>query len=353
MNTSVQFKRFSQNPILRPCDARPSRPDFEVTCLLNPGAFRWHGRTGLLLRVAERPVPEKGWISTPTFNRDTGEIDVLRVRLGDQELDAAEDSRVFTYRGRQYLTTLSHLRLAWSDDGSHFTVDDTPTLTGRGPLETFGVEDCRVVEVGGRYLLTYTSVSECGVGVGLSETSDWTTFTDHGMILPPHNKDCAIFPRRVGGEFWCLHRPSGLGLGGNYIWVASSPDLLHWGGHRCVAFTRPGRWDEERIGGGAAPIEADAGWLEVYHGASKSGGYCLGAMLFDRDDPRKLLARSEQPLMRPEAPYELTGFFGKVVFTNGHVVDGDHLTLYYGAADEVICGATASIQAIVRSLRQT
>lgn len=345
------FSRFPENPILRPIDAKPSRPDFEVTCLLNPGVFRFQGRIGLLLRVAERPVPESDWISTPYFNRDNGDIEVLRVRRDDPDLDAAADARVFTYRGASYLTTLSHLRLAWSDDGVHFTVDPEPTLKGLGALETFGVEDCRVVQVEGRYLLTYTAVSECGVGVGLIETTDWKTFTRHGMVLPPHNKDCAIFPKRVGGQYWCFHRPSGLGLGGNFIWTASSPDLRHWGRHACIARTRPGAWDEERIGAGAEPIETPEGWLAIYHGASKKGGYCLGALLLDRDDPTRVLARSKDPLMRPEADYERTGFFGLVVFTNGHVVEGDTVRIYYGAADEVICGATASIRSILATLK--
>lgn len=348
--TKPVFQRFASNPILRPCDVPPSHPEFEVTCLLNPGAFRWQGKTGLLLRVAERPRPEKGWISTPTIDPDSGETKVLRVRLGDPELDANADSRVFTYRGRQYLTTLSHLRLAWSEDGVAFTAETAPALSGRAPLSTFGVEDCRVVEIDGRFLLTYTAVSEWGVGVGLSETRDWRAFVHHGIVIPPHNKDCAIFPRRVGGEYWCLHRPSGLGLGGNFIWVARSPDLLHWGGHACIAQTRPGAWDEERIGGGAAPIETDRGWLELYHGASKKDGYSLGALLLDRDDPTRVLARSAEPLFRPEAPYELTGFYGKVVFTNGHVVEGDRVTVYYGAADEVVCAATASIRGILSTL---
>ena len=70
------------------------------------------------------------------------------------------------------------------------------------------------------------------------------------------------------------------------------------------------------------------------------------------NDPNKLLRRSKQPIMEPTAPYELTGFFGNVVFTNGHVVRGDTVLLYYGASDEVICGATFSIESLLKSLDQ-
>jgi len=139
-------------------------------------------------------------------------------------------------------------------------------------------------------------------------------------------------------------------LGGNYIWLAESHDLVHWGNHRCLAHSREGHWDSARVGAGAAPIRTAKGWLEIYHGATKENRYCLGALLLDLDEPWRVLARSETPIMEPLASYELEGFFGKVIFTNGHVVDGDRITLYYGAADSVICAAHLSIQSILASL---
>lgn len=342
--------RFPANPILRPADVVPTLPELRVDCLLNPGAFRFAGRIGLLLRVAERPEQTASEVSTPLIDPDApGGMRILRVRRDDPDLRAT-DPRVFSWRGCEYLTTLSHLRLAWSDDGVRFTPAPRPTLVGTGDHESFGIEDCRVSQVEGRYLLTYTAVSAHGVAVGMISTSDWRSFERHGVILPAHNKDCCIFEERIAGRYWMLHRPSGIGLGGNYIWAASSPDLHHWGGHRCIARTRPGMWDSERIGAGAAPIRTDAGWLEIYHG-SDGKRYCLGAMLLALDDPTRVIARSATPLMEPSASYEQTGFFGHVVFTNGHIVDGDKLSLYYGAADEVICGATMSIRAILATLR--
>ncbi len=139
-------------------------------------------------------------------------------------------------------------------------------------------------------------------------------------------------------------------IGGNYIWIAQSPDLRHWGNHRCVARTRPGRWDSARIGAGCAPIRTDRGWLMIYHGADEAHRYCLGAMLLDAEDPSKVLARSDRPILEPEAPYEQTGFFGNVVFSNGQIVDGDRIALYYGASDEVICRADFSVREILQTL---
>jgi predicted GH43/DUF377 family glycosyl hydrolase len=104
------------------------------------------------------------------------------------------------------------------------------------------------------------------------------------------------------------------------------------------------------VGAGGPPIETDRGWLHVYHGATAESRYALGVMLFALDDPSTLLARSREPVMEASAPYEASGFFKNVVFTNGHVVSGDELLVYYGAADQIICGARFSIARLLGSL---
>jgi len=344
------IQRFAQNPILTPADVAPSRPDMVVELLLNPGAFQYRGKIGLLLRVAERPVQEEGWISAPVLDPAAqGGVRILKIRKGDSDL-VGDDPRGFQYKGQGYLTTLSHLRLAWSDDGVHFKVDPKPTLPGEGVYESFGIEDCRVELIEERYWLTFSAASPLGCGVGLISTADWVSFERHGLIMPPHNKDCALFPRKIGGFYWAMHRPSGVDLGGHFIWLSRSPDLLHWGGPVCIATTRPGQWDSQRVGGGAAPIATSRGWLSIYHGADDCSRYCLGGLLLDGEDPRRVIARSEKPLMEPEAEYERKGFFGDVVFTNGHIVRGDELLLYYGASDTVVCGARASVSELLSQL---
>lgn len=343
-------RRFPSNPLLRPTDLCPSASNLQIECLLNPGAFTYAGKTWLLLRVAERPHQEPGQISVPVVAAD-GSTQIIRFSKSDPKLKFS-DARVFTYGDRDYLTTLSHLRMFSSTNGVDFFEEPSaPRFTGTGLLESYGVEDCRVVEIDQRFFLTYTAVSEFGVGIGLRHTTDWRDFADSGMILPPHNKDCAIFPERIGDRYYALHRPSSPALGGNYIWLCESPDLLHWGNHRCVATTRPGCWDSARVGAGAAPIRTDEGWLEIYHGANADHRYCLGALLLDARKPWQVLARSKEPIMEPTAPYETNGFFGHVIFTNGHVIEGDRLRVYYGAADTVVCGADFSIREILSSLR--
>ncbi|SFA50284.1 Predicted glycosyl hydrolase, GH43/DUF377 family [Pedobacter suwonensis] len=341
-------QRFPQNPILAPQNLPPSKEGLEIACLLNPGVFTFAGKIWLLIRVAERPEQTQGIISFPILTQ--GGIEILAVEENDPRVNAT-DPRVINYKGADYLTTLSHLRLVCSDDGIHFyEPEGYPLLQGEGKDETFGIEDCRVALIGQTYYLTYTAVSADGVGVGLRTTADWKKFGHHGMIIPPHNKDCALFEERINGKFYALHRPSSVALGGNYIWLAESPDGIHWGKHQCIIKTRANLWDSARVGAGASPIKTAAGWLEIYHGANEKHQYGLGAFLMDLNDPSKVLARTEDPIMVPQEDYELHGFFGEVVFTNGHLVNGDELTIYYGAADEFVCGARFSVEEILSKL---
>ena len=373
------IKRFTQNPILTTKDISPSQPGLIVECVLNPGVFQFEGKIWLLLRVAERPVQVEGEISFPILRTD-GTMEIMKFSKSDPDLNLS-DARMIGYKGKTYLTTISHLRLVCSEDGVSFYEDiernslnfeqlrenlksnfetgvqslsskvhRPKSIFGNGNLETFGIEDCRVSFINQKYYLTYTQVSENGVGVGMMHTTDWRNFKREGMILPPHNKDCALFEEKINEKYYCFHRPSGIALGGNYIWIAESNDLVHWGNHKCIMQTRAGTWDAERIGAGAAPIKTEKGWLAIYHGADAQHRYCLGAILLDLKDPSKIIARSKEPLMEPSETYELKGFFGNVIFTNGHIVNGDKITMYYGASDEVICGAVLSIKEILEHL---
>lgn len=339
-------RRFPENPLLLPKDIKASRVEFQVISLLNPGVFTYDGKTWLLIRVAECTAQKEGVIYFPILNA-TGNTEILEIPLNDPDL-IATDARVINYKGLDYLTTLSHLRLLYSENGVHFREStDYPPLFGSSYLERFGIEDCRVTQIDDTYYLTYTAVSDSGVGVGLRTTKNWQQFEHKGMILPPHNKDCAIFEEKINGKYYALHRPSSKEIGGNYIWLAESYDGLHWGNHQCVIKTRPGMWDNARVGAGASPIKTEKGWLVIYHGANEKHQYCLGAFLMNLDDPSKVIGRTTAPIMVPTENYELSGFFGFVVFTNGHVVNGDELTMYYGAADEFVCGAHFSISEIL------
>jgi len=324
----------------------------EILCAFNPAATLFEGRRLLLLRVAERAIPEPGWIATPVCDPESGELTLRRFRLDDPDV-VCVDPRVFTWRGEIFLTSLSHFRAATSEDGVRFTIDTGPTLFPRGPYERYGIEDARITPIDGAYYLNYTAVSERGVVTALARTSDFRSFERLGIIFGPDNKDVALFPERIDGRYQTFHRPAVKHAGLPSIWTASSENLLDWGRHQWVIGPRPQRWDCERVGAGAPPVRTPEGWLALYHAADHRTRYCLGALLLDAREPWKVIARSREPFFVPEAPYEREGFMPDVVFHNGTIAlpDGT-LELYYGGADLVTCGARVRVADLLAHLHE-
>ena len=160
----------------------------------NPAACIVNDEVLLLLRVAEAPTAEKGFITVPLIDDQDG-VPTLTVKRFP-EPDEPYDPRVVTLQGKVYLTSLSHLRLARSHDGIHFTIDEKPFLFPARMDESYGIEDARITFLEGKYWITYTAVSEHGPGVGLAVTTDFKTVERVGLILPPPNKDVALFPQK-------------------------------------------------------------------------------------------------------------------------------------------------------------
>jgi beta-1,2-mannobiose phosphorylase / 1,2-beta-oligomannan phosphorylase len=344
--------RHPMNPLITPQSVRPSRADYEVIGTFNAGATTFQGETLLLVRVAERPTKtDPNWIFCPYIDAN-GDLTLREVRRDDPEYDT-RDPRFVVHRPTRavYLTSMSHVRLARSTDGVHFTTADRPWLNTASPFEAFGVEDARITCVDDMYYINYTAVSSHGIATGLVTTKDFDTVERLGIMFPPSNRDVVVFPQKVNGLYVCYHRPMPGEFGQFNMWMATSPDMIHWGNHQLVLAGNADGWDSGRVGGGAPAILTDAGWLSIYHAADKNNRYCLGAFLTSRDDPATVLYRSQTPIFEPEAPYETSGFFGNVVFTCGLTVEGDTLRVYYGASDETIALAEAPIQAIVDHLR--
>ena len=347
------FTRHPLNPLITPAHLRPSRPDYEVIGAFNAGAALVHGETILLVRVAERPIKsDPRWIVCPYLDA-SGEITLLRIHPDDSDYDT-RDPRFVRHlpSGNVFLTSMSHIRCARSSDGVHFTIGDQPFLQAETPYEAFGVEDARITPLGDEYYINYSAVSSHGIATGLALTRDFQTARRHGIIFPPSNRDVAIFPRQVNGLYACYHRPMPGDFGAYSIWYATSPDLVRWGDHQVVVQGSRMGWDSGRVGGGAPPVWTEHGWLSIYHAADRTQRYCLGALLTAHDDPTRVLARSSTPIFAPELPYETDGFFPNVVFTCGATVIGDTLRLYYGASDETIALAEASLSELLETLRR-
>jgi predicted GH43/DUF377 family glycosyl hydrolase len=135
------------------------------------------------------------------------------------------------------------------------------------------------------------------------------------------------------------------------MWLASSPDLVHWGNYRSVLPARLFHWDGWKCGAGAPPIRTDSGWLEIYHGCHKSCSgliYRLGVALLDLEEPWKVIRRAQNYILGPVADYERVGDVPNVVFINAAVVEPDgEVKMYYGGADTVLCLATAKLDDLI------
>jgi predicted GH43/DUF377 family glycosyl hydrolase len=346
------MQRHLANPIVTPDMVRPSNPDFRVRGAFNPGATVFGGEILLLLRVAEDVPAASGRIRVPIVDFETGRgvARLLDVAVDHPDVEL-KDTRGVVYRGRDYLSTLSHLRLARSRDGVSFTVDPEPFLFPADESERFGVEDARITRLGDTYWINYTVVSNDGWATALASTHDFKTVTRHGIIFPPQNKDVSIFPEPVNGRFCALHRPNNAGFGKPSIWYAESADLVHWGAHRCLLRPRDTIYEEQKIGGGAPCVKTPYGWLQVYHGKGRGQRYSLFTLLLDLERPWQILKQATTPCLVPEAPYETSGFFPGVVFTNGLVArDDGRVLLYYGVADQATCLVETSLDELLATL---
>lgn len=220
--------------------------------------------------------------------------------------------------------------------------------------EYWGIEDPRITQVGDEYLIVYTGFSASGPLVLLACTRDFVNFDRRGVLQPPDDKDAALFPTTFDGRWALIHRPAAQmpGVGTN-VWLSWSPDLRHFGDARVVLPARRGGWwDANKVGLGPPPMLTNEGWLMCYHGVrtTASGSiYRLGLALLDRDDPTLLIARGNEWVFGPTMDYERTGDVPDVVFPCGWILeeDGDTVRMYYGAADSVVCVATASLTALL------
>lgn len=254
----------------------------------------------------------------------------------------------------------SHLCAARSPNGvDGWVIDPEPTLwpdPEGHPEETWGIEDPRITFVPelGKYVVTYTAFGRGGPGVALALTEDFRHFERYGVVMQPDDKDAALLPRRIGGQFVLVHRP--VADSGAHVWMSYSPDLHNWGGHRLVLPARRGSWwDANKVGLSPPLVETERGWLMIYHGVRNTAGGCLyrlGLALFELERPDVCLSRGDAWIFGPETDYERQGDVGNVAFPCGCTLsdDGDTLNVYYGAADTCVALATGSVRAMLNWL---
>jgi len=259
----------------------------------------------------------------------------------------------------------SHLSKAISEDGvGNWQIDNIPTLEpdpDKYPEELWGIEDPRITRLDelGKWAVTYTAYSRGGPLVAMALTDDFINFERLGSVMPPEDKDAALFPRKINGKWALIHRPIVTNyVPGAHIWMSYSDDLFHWSNSKVLMHARRGGWwDGGEIGLCAPPLETAEGWLLLYHGVRQTASgviYRLGLALLDLEDPLKVLHRSDEWVFGPAEEYERQGDVADVVFSGGWVFDDKTglLRMYYGGADTCIAVATASMCDILEYIRK-
>jgi beta-1,4-mannooligosaccharide/beta-1,4-mannosyl-N-acetylglucosamine phosphorylase len=254
----------------------------------------------------------------------------------------------------------ARLHAGFSRDALHWDIRDEPIRwkdESGADYQPAYAYDPRVVSVEGRYYIVWCC-DFSGACLGLGVTDDFESFTRLENPSCPYNRNGVLFPRKVGGMYLLLSRPSDPAhTPFGDIFVSESPDLVHWGRHRKVMSRGgPGWWQGVKIGPGAAPIETSEGWLLLYHGVSSTCNgfvYSFGAALLDLERPSKVLYRGRDYLLTPEEDYETRGFVPNVVFPCATLCDAPsgRLAIYYGAADTCVALAYGCAQEIVERIK--
>jgi beta-1,4-mannooligosaccharide/beta-1,4-mannosyl-N-acetylglucosamine phosphorylase len=247
--------------------------------------------------------------------------------------------------------------IAWELDSEPISFEPTDPRVAELEHSFEHAYDPRLTALDGRYYLTWCAGYH-GPTIGIAWTEDFTAFHRLDNAFLPFNRNGVLFPRTIDSRYAMLSRPSDDGhTPFGEIFYSQSPDLVHWGRHRHVLGPIPLTWQATKVGAGPAPIETDEGWLLLYHGVLTSCNgfvYSFGAALLDLDEPWRVLARRRGYLLSPRLPYERVGDVPNVVFPTAALVDrsSDRVSIYYGAADTVVCLAHAHLSELVASVRR-
>jgi len=288
---------------------------------------------------------------------------------------------------------VSKIGYAKSIDGENFEKEKHPVLEPETKIEKNGVEDPRVTKVGSRYYMTYTAYDGESARMCLATSFDlkiwekqgevltdwdaerahsflvsWDEAQDNEVAKKEWNKAGGIFPKKIKGNFWMI-------FGDRNLWLANSPDAKNWGYiEKPLLRPRKGFFDSVHVEMGPPPMETEKGWLVLYHGVDEKRIYRLGVILLDKNNPEKILYRSDEAVFEPTEAYEMSGLvdilpggFKKmeklseaelkkyidkarddktmpsVVFCSGAILREDEICIFYGAGDDVVCTARAKI----------
>ena len=326
----MKLTKFHGNPILVPNPAN----SWESLSVCNPGVWYEKGVFYLLYRAAGNAPSHKIFLGLATsrdgFNFErVSDKPVLSPSADGPDAGSIEDPRIVKFGDFFYITYayrpfppgqywLHHQGLAYMPDGP----PEAPRL-----------------------------IKENLTNTGILMSKDLKTFHRMGRLTEPNsdNRDVMFFPEKVNGKYILLHRKKELhGPPCPSIWISFMDNLMDY--NDGVLLVKNEYWWETKIGGGCPPLKTDAGWLFIYHGVCPKGVYRAGVILLDLEDPRKVIARSSEPILEPEYDYEINGLWSSCVFPCGSVIVDDTLFVYYGAADKHIGAATCKVRELIEHL---
>jgi predicted GH43/DUF377 family glycosyl hydrolase len=316
---------------------------FEASALFNPSIVPHPDQSGipsgsLRFILSLRAVGE-GHVSSLTFR--TGTI--------------AADGSITVDPTAQLATSpsITHRTAGPVGDEVEFVFEPTPDISERvifpvTESQSNGIEDARFVQFsdGGQttYYATYTAYKGTAIRSELIETTDFLSFRMTPLQgTAARNKGMALFPRKIDGKYAMIARQDNENL-----YLIYSDDLYKWDGGQAILKPQfP--WEFVQIGNCGSPIELEEGWLMLTHGVGPVRKYSIGAALLDKHDPSKVLARSSEPLLRPELS-EREGYVPNVVYTCGAMAHNDQLILPYAVSDTYSNFATIQISALLQSM---
>lgn len=306
------------------------------------------------------PVRDRHWEASATFNmsplkRGRTIYGLYRAISGPDRLRVPEQE--------------STIGIAKSSDGVRFE-ERRQFIVPEELWERYGCEDPRATFFEGRYYIFYTALSTYpfsaeGIKAAVAISDDLEEIAERHLVTPFNAKAMALFPERINGKVTIIFSAHTDGSVAK-LCIAQADNIED--------FWSEGYWekwhekidqhsfnlrrnDYDHVEVGAVPIKTKRGWLLIYSHIQNffSGGgrgplFGIEAILLDSNDPMRINGRTMGPMMVPEEPYEISGHVSNIVFPSGALVDGDLLTIYYGASDTTICTASVSLEDLVSSI---
>ncbi len=322
----------------------PSDERLEVIGAFNPAVVKANGYVYMILRVAEKVKQESDdAFLVPYYDLGKG-VRIMNIPYG-QGYDFS-DVRVIKREKEFYLTSVSHFLIGKSTDGENFDFSENVRIFPQTDYEEYGIQDARITEIDGTFYVTYTAVNRNGTYAALMTTKDFKNFERKGVMFSRDDKDCVIFPEKINGRYYAMHRPATKENSKLDIWLAESDDLFTVAADYALEGPRLDFSESARLGAGAVPLKTERGYLAVYHSADEKNRYLLAAMLLDLNDPSKVLAKSKKPLIISTEDFEKYGFMDNVVFTCGLTESDGRINIYYGVCDRDVAVANVSLSEV-------